>query len=48
VKKSAPSLDDPKRPLRGKGACVRHLKLRKSADLDERAFAALLRQAAAL
>ena len=39
-------LDDPKKLLHGKGAYVRHAKLRKAADLDARAFAALLRQAA--
>ena len=40
------SLDDPKGLLEGKGQYVRHVKVRKSADIDERAFGALLRQAA--
>jgi len=40
------ALKDPKGLLQGKGAYVRHVKLRKPADLDVRAFAALLRQAA--
>ena len=40
------TLDDPKKLLHGKGAYVRHAKLRKPADLDAPAFAALLRQAA--
>jgi hypothetical protein len=40
------SLKDPKKLLVGNGAYVRHVKLRKAADLDVRAFAALLRQAA--
>ena len=39
-------LDDPRALLTGKGACVRHIKVRRAADIDERAFAALLRQAA--
>ena len=39
------SLDDPKGLLEGKGAYVRHIKLRKAADIDARAFSALLRQA---
>ena len=40
------ALKDPKRLLSGEGKFVRHIKLRKPADLDPRAFAALLRQAA--
>jgi hypothetical protein len=40
------SLDDPKGLLEGKGEYVRHIKVRKTADIDERAFGALLRQAA--
>jgi hypothetical protein len=40
------SLDDPKGLLEGKGQYVRHVKVRKSADIDEKAFGALLRQAA--
>ena len=40
------ALEDPKGLLEGNGKFVRHIKLRKSADIDERAFSALLRQAA--
>jgi hypothetical protein len=40
------SLDDPRGLLEGEGAFVRHIKVRKVSDIDERAFAALLRQAA--
>ncbi len=40
------SLADPKKLLQGKGAYVRHVKVHTSADIDERAFAALLKQAA--
>ena len=40
------SIKDPKGLLQGQGAYVRHIKLFKPADLDEKAFAALLRQAA--
>jgi hypothetical protein len=40
------SLDDPKGLLEGKGEYVRHIKVRKTADIDEKAFGALLRQAA--
>jgi hypothetical protein len=40
------SLDDPKGLLRGKGAYVRHIRLARSADLEPKAFLALLRQAA--
>ena len=40
------SFKDPKRLLEGKGAWVRHVKLRKPADLDAGAFTPLLRQAA--
>ncbi len=40
------SLKDPKRLLEGKGAYVRHIKVRKPSDIDQRAFATLLRQAA--
>jgi hypothetical protein len=39
-------LKDPKGLLHGQGKFVRHIKLRKTGDLDERAFAALLKQAA--
>jgi hypothetical protein len=39
------SLADPKALLEGSAQYVRHIKLRKVADIDERAFAALLRQA---
>ena len=38
-------LDDPKKLLEGKGAYVRHIKVRTPRDIDARAFAALLRQA---
>lgn len=38
-------LDDPQQLLEGKGQYVRHIKLRRAKDLDEAAFAALLRQA---
>ena len=40
------ALDDPTGLLEGKGKFVRHIKLCKSADIDERAFSALRRQAA--
>ena len=40
------ALDDPKKLLVGGGKFVRHVKLRKTADIDGRAFAALLKQAA--
>ena len=40
------SLKDPKALLEGKGAYVRHIKVRTPSGIDERAFAALLRQAA--
>jgi uncharacterized protein YdhG (YjbR/CyaY superfamily) len=39
------SLADPRGLLVGQGQYVRHVKLRKLADIDEAAFAALLRQA---
>jgi hypothetical protein len=32
--------------LQGKGQYVRHVKVRKAADIDAKAFGALLRQAA--
>ena len=38
-------LADPRKLLEGKGAFVRHIKLRTPKDIDEAAFAALLRQA---
>lgn len=38
-------LDDPHGLLEGKGAYVRHIKVRTPRDIDARAFAALLRQA---
>jgi hypothetical protein len=38
-------LDDPDGLLEGDGKFVRHIKVRKRADIDERAFEALLRQA---
>ena len=40
------SLKDPKGLLEGKGRYVRHTKVRKPSEIDERSFAALLRQAA--
>ena len=40
------SLKDPKGLLRGQGRYVRHIKVFKPSDIDEKAFAALLRQAA--
>src|SRR6185503_249662 len=43
---SGASLKDPKGLLEGQGRYVRHTKVRKPSDIDERAFAALLRQAA--
>lgn len=42
------ALKDPERLLQGSGKYVRHVKLRKLADIDERALAALVRQASAL
>ena len=38
------SLKDPKGLLEGKGQYVRHVKVRAPSEIDERAFAALLRQ----
>ena len=40
------ALKDPKGLLRGEGKYVRHIKLAKRSDIDEKAFAKLLRQAA--
>ena len=40
------ALKDPKGLLEGKGQYVRHIKVRDAVRIDERAFAALLRQAA--
>ena len=40
------SLKDPKGLLEGKGKYVRHIKVRDRSAIDERAFSALLRQAA--
>ena len=40
------SLKDPKGLLEGKGSYVRHIKVREPSGIDERAFAALLKQAA--
>lgn len=40
------ALEDPLGLLEGKGKFVRHIKLHKTSDIDERALAALLRQAA--
>jgi hypothetical protein len=39
------ALNDPKRLLNGAGKFVRHVKVRTRADIDERAFRSLLRQA---
>ncbi|MGE3151262.1 MAG: DUF1801 domain-containing protein [Nitrospiraceae bacterium] len=39
------SLKDPRGLLEGKGKYVRHIKVRHRSAIDERAFAALLRQA---
>lgn len=39
------SLKDPKGLLQGKGQYVRHIEVRDRSAIDERAFAALLRQA---
>lgn len=39
------SLKDPKRLLEGNGQYVRHIKVRKTSDISEAAFKALLRQA---
>ena len=41
------ALKDPRGLLEGKGAYVRHTKVRATSDIDERAFGALLRQAVA-
>ena len=40
------SLNDPRGLLEGKGRYVRHAKVREPSGIDERSFAALLRQAA--
>jgi hypothetical protein len=40
------SLKDPKRLLHGEGAYVRHIKVYKPSDIDDKAFRALLKQAA--
>lgn len=40
------ALTDPRGLLEGQGQYVRHIKVRKPADIDEAAFGALLRQAA--
>jgi hypothetical protein len=40
------ALKDPKGLLEGKGQYVRHIKVRDPSGIDERAFAALLKQAA--
>ena len=40
------SLKDPLGLLEGNGQYVRHIKVRKTSDIDEAAFTALLRQAA--
>ena len=40
------ALKDPRGLLEGKGQYVRHIKVHKPSDIDDRAFAALLREAA--
>ena len=40
------ALRDPSGLLKGEGKFVRHIKVRKRSDIDERAFGTLLRQAA--
>jgi hypothetical protein len=40
------ALKDPKGLLRGEGKFVRHVKVRKRTDIDEKDFGTLLRQAA--
>ena len=40
------ALKDPRRLLEGEGKYVRHIKVRGRSEIDERAFAALLQQAA--
>src|SRR4051794_17853273 len=40
------ALKDPKGLLRGQGKFVRHIRVVKSADIDDKTFSALLRQAA--
>ncbi len=40
------SLKDPKKLLEGNGQYVRHVKVRKTSDIDEGIFKAFLRQAA--
>jgi hypothetical protein len=42
------ALKDPKELLEGEGKFVRHIKVRDASEIDEPAFAALLRQAARL
>jgi hypothetical protein len=42
---SGSRLSDPKGLLEGNGQWVRHIKIRKASDIDETAFASLLRQA---
>ena len=39
------SLKDPKGLLEGNGQYVRHIKVHKTSEIDEKAFSALLRQA---
>ena len=39
------ALQDPNRLLQGQGKFVRHIKVRKRSDIDESAYATLLRQA---
>lgn len=42
------ALKDPKGLLQGEGQHVRHIKVRRTSEIDETAFAALLRQAVRL
>ena len=39
-------IEDPKKLLEGQGKFVRHIKVRAASDIDERAYGALLKQAA--
>lgn len=39
------SLSDPKGILKGKSKLIRHIKIEKTSDIDEKAFAAMIRKA---
>ncbi len=39
------NLNDPKEILRGKGKQVRHIRIEKASDIDEKAFAIMIRKA---